>query len=153
MSHKTNPVYNNEIILKEKKHWYLSLSENQCYLGRATLILKDSKVKHLHQLSGPQIKELFEFIKNYELALKKTFDTTNFNWTCLMNNSYKKENFKNPAPLHFHVWPRYKNKVFFNKEEFYDEVFAHHYDKEKEKFVKKAFLEKLADEILQNWNN
>ncbi len=149
MKYKPNPLNKNEIILKEGKYFYLSLSENQYYLGRAILILKDSSIKHLNELKEEQIKELFVFIKKYEKALKKSFNTTNFNWTCLMNNSYKKENLKRPDPLHFHVWPRYKNKVVFEGEQFHDEVFAHHYDKYKEKIVEKDFLTEVANKILE----
>ncbi len=151
MPYKTNPTYPQEIVMKEKKYWYLSLSENQYYLGRATLMLKNSSTRHLRELKKEEMEELFSFIKEYEKALKKSFNTTNFNWTCLMNNSYKKENIKKPDPLHFHIWPRYKDKVVFEGEEFHDEVFAHHYDKHKKKKVKKEFLEKLANKIFFNW--
>jgi diadenosine tetraphosphate (Ap4A) HIT family hydrolase len=153
MPYKTNPEYPQEIVIKEKKHWYLSLSENQYYLGRTTLILKNPSTRHLRGLKKEEIEELFSFVKEYEKALKKSFKTTNFNWTCLMNNSYKKENAKKEIPLHFHVWPRYKNKVVFEGEEFFDEAFAHHYDKYKEKKVNKKFLEKLANKILFNWKD
>lgn len=153
MSYKTNPLNPKGIIVKEKKHWYLSLSQNQYYLGRAILILKNSSKKHLRELEKEEVDELFSFIKKYEEALTKSFNTTNFNWTCLMNNSYKEKNLKKPNNLHFHVWPRYNHRVIFEKEEFHDEVFAHHYDKYKKKKVSKEFLEKLAEEILKNWDN
>jgi diadenosine tetraphosphate (Ap4A) HIT family hydrolase len=153
MNYKPNSAPPNKIIIKEGQFWFLSLLENQYYLGRATLILKDFSIKHLNELTEKQILELFSFIKKYEIALKKSFNTTNFNWTCLMNNSYKKENLKKQYPLHFHVWPRYKDVVVFNKEKFHDEVFAHHYDKYKEKKVSKEFLEKLAERILSNWED
>lgn len=153
MSYETNSQNHKDIMLKEKKHWHLSLSQNQYYLGRSTLILKNSSKRHLRELEKEEINELFSFIKEYEEALTKSFNTTNFNWTCLMNNSYKTENLNNQDPLHFHVWPRYKNKVVFEGEEFHDEVFAHHYDKHKKKKVNKEFLEKLADKILMNWKD
>ncbi len=153
MPYKTNPIYSEEIVVKEKKHWYLSLSKNQYYLGRATLILKNSSTRHLRELKKEEVDELFSFVKEYEKALTKSFKTTNFNWTCLMNDSYKAENLKNPDPLHFRVWPRYNQKILFEGEEFHDEVFAHHYDKYKKKKVKKEFLEKLAKEILKHWND
>lgn len=90
-------------------------------------------------------------MKSYEIALKKSFNTTNFNWTCLMNNSYKQENKNNPDPLHIHIWPRYEKEIKFNNEIFKDEVFSHHYDKSKIKNVDEKFLKKLADEIVFNW--
>ena len=152
MIYKPNPINPNEIILKEAKHWYISLSENQYYLGRASIIFKNFSKKHLHELEEKEIKELFFLIEKYEIALKKTFKTTNFNWTCLMNDSYKEKNLNKKIPLHFHVWPRYKNKVVFKKEIFCDEVFAHHYDKNKEKIVEKNFLIDIANKILENWD-
>jgi len=69
----------------------------------------------------------------------------------LMNNSYKEKNKDNLELLHVHVWPRYKNVVEFNGEVFKDEVFAHHYDKKKEKYVNKEFLIVLRGKILSNW--
>ena len=151
MEYKPHPDYPNQILLKETEHWYVSLWENQYYLGRSTMEFKDKKKRHISELNKEEILELFSLIKNYEIALNKSFGTTNFNWTCLMNNSYKEKNLDNPEPLHFHVWPRYKNSVEFNGETFKDEVFAHHYDKHKEKYVDKEFLILLADRILSNW--
>jgi len=153
VNYKPNPTYPDEIIIKEGEFWSLILLENQYYLGRAVLILKDFSIKHLNELTEGQIQELFFFIKKYEIALKKSFKTTNFNWTCLMNNSYKKKNLKKQDLLHFHAWPRYQDVVVFNNERFHDEVFAHHYDKYKKKKVSKEFLEKIAEKILLNWED
>jgi diadenosine tetraphosphate (Ap4A) HIT family hydrolase len=151
MEYKSHPTFPNQIILSETKNWYITLWENQYYLGRATIEFKDITKRHLSELSEEEISELFSLIRKYEIALRESFDTTNFNWTCLMNNSYKEKNIDKPEPLHFHVWPRYRNSVEFNGETFTDEVFAHHYDKHKEKYVDKEFLVLLADRILSNW--
>lgn len=150
MKYRKHPRYPNQIIICETEYWFLTLWENQYYLGRASIELKDIKKRHLSQLNKNEILELFSLIKRYEKALKKSFNTTNFNWTSLMNNSYKMENC-NPEPLHIHVWPRYKKEVFFNNKIFTDEVFSHHYDKKKRKNVDKTFLQKLADRIISNW--
>jgi len=151
MKYKSHPNFPNQIILTETKNWYITLWENQYYLGRATIEFKDKTKKHLLELSEEEILELFSLIRKYEIALRKSFGTTNFNWTCLMNNSYKEKNIDNPEPLHLHVWPRYRNPVVFNGEAFKDEVFAHHYDKHKEKYVNKKFLVLLANQMLSNW--
>jgi len=151
MKYKTHPNFPNQIILSETKNWYITLWENQYYLGRATIELKDKTKRHLSELSEEDILELFSLIRKYEIALRKSFHTTNFNWTCLMNNSYKEKNLGNSEPLHFHVWPRYRNSVEFNGETFTDEVFAHHYDKYKKKIVDRKFLINLANKILSNW--
>jgi len=151
MKYKSHPHDSNQIILFETDNWYITLWENQYYLGRATIEFKNPSKRHLSELSEKEILELFSLITNYEIALRKSFNTTNFNWTCLMNNSYKEKNKDNPDPLHLHIWPRYKEEVEFNGETFTDEVFAHHYDKHKEKYVDKEFLVVLADRILSNW--
>ena len=99
MQYKSPKQYPDQVIIKETKHWYLTLWENQYYLGRASVEYKDLSKKHLSELSNEEILELFSLIKKYEIALKKTFDTTNFNWTCLMNNQYKEKNRNNTDPL------------------------------------------------------
>lgn len=153
MKYKYPKQYPNQVILKETEHWYITLWENQYYLGRASIEYKDLTKRHLSELSNAEVLELFSLMKKYEIALKKTFGTTNFNWTCLMNNQYKEKNINNPELLHLHVWPRYKKEVEFNGEIFEDEVFAHHYDKQKEKHVDRVFLIKLADRISESWND
>ena len=152
MQYKSPKQYPDQVIIKETKHWYLTLWENQYYLGRASVEYKGLSKKHLSELSNEEILELFSLIKKYEIALKKTFDTTNFNWTCLMNNQYKEKIRNNPEPLHLHVWPRYKYTFEFNGEVFKDEVFGHHYDKYKEKIVDRDYLVALGDKILSNWD-
>ncbi|MGI6423597.1 MAG: HIT family protein [Candidatus Dojkabacteria bacterium] len=151
MKYKTHPAYPNEVILFETANWFITLWENQYYLGRATIEYKDVSKRHLSELSQEHILELFSLIKRYEIAFKKAFNTTNFNWTCLMNNSYKEKNKDNPDPLHIHILPRYRDVVEFNGEVFKDELFAHHYDDDREKIVDKDFLIVLADKILSHW--
>jgi len=56
--------------------------------------------------------------QKWKNSLKKSFGTTMFNWVCLMNDAYKS---KNPKPqVHFHLIPRYKNKVEFAGKRFVD---------------------------------
>lgn len=145
-----HPKYPTQIILKETKHWFISLWENQYYLGRASIGLKDKSLHHLAALSDEQSIELFELIKWYETALTRTFNTTHFNWTSLMNNSYKPKNIDNPENFHLHVWPRYSKEVKIGNEVFKDEVFGHHYDKYKEKYVKKEVYQEIAQKILKS---
>ena len=150
MKYSHHPKYPNQIILKESKYWNVVLWENQYYLGRASIELKDMAKRQLSEISDEEAKELFYLIKWYEHSLIEALGTTHFNWTCLMNNSYKKKNINNTESLHLHVWPRYENKVEFEGEVFIDEVFGHHYDKHKEKFVDQELLIKIADNILHN---
>ena len=151
MKYKTNPKYPKQPILKETKHWYISLWENQYYIGRASIEFKDMNIRHMSELSNENILELFSLIKGYENTLRSVFGTTNFNWACLMNASYKEKNINNKDPLHFHVYPRYRERVVFEGEVFVDEVFAHQFDKNKEKEVDSIMLEKIADRIVEEW--
>lgn len=126
------------------KYWKIKLLENQYYLGRSIIVLK-RKCSMLSDLKDKEIKELFELMKKIENGLRKEFKTTMFNWTCLMNDSYKP---KNPKPqVHWHLWPRYKKKVKFAGEIFEDEVFAHHYNKFKIKKVDKEVLHKINEKF------
>lgn len=126
------------------KYWDIILSDNQYYLGRSILLLK-RKCGMLSGLKENETKELCDLIKKMEKGVKKKFGATMFNWTCLMNDAYKS---KNPKPqVHVHLMPRYKKKVKFAGEVFEDEVFAHHYDKTKEKRVSKKVLKEIRDKI------
>ena len=133
-----------DIKIFETKYWKVELSDNQYYLGRSYIILKRD-CKFISQLTNEEAGDLFGIIKKMEVALKKAFGTTMFNWACLMNDSYK---FKTPKPrVHLHLWPRYKKKVEFAEEVFHDEVFSHHYDKLKIKKLKSKILKEIANKI------
>ena len=69
MKYRQHPRYPNQIILKEMSYWYISLWENQYYLGRASIELRDTSKRHLSELSRNEVLELFYIIKQYE----KTF--------------------------------------------------------------------------------
>ncbi len=129
----------------DNKFWRVELLDNQYYLGRCVVVLK-RRCEALSDLTNDEVKELFFVIKKMENVLKKVFGATNFNWTCLMNDAQKKGR-DNPQ-VHLHLWPRYKNKIEFAGEIFEDEVFAHHYDKKKNKIVSEDVLNKIAEVLL-----
>ncbi len=138
-----NPNYPDEIVLKETENWRVSLWSNQYNLGRASIEYKDMKVRHLRDLPDEHAKELFMLIKLYENALMKSFKPVNFNWTCLMNASYRQEK----EFLHLHCWPRYDKEIEFSGEVFTDEHFAHHYNDDGKKEVSEDVLIKIGNEI------
>jgi len=128
----------------ETKYWKVNLHPNQYYFGYSIVKLK----RKCRSLSGLKKKEFVDFLKiitNFENKLKQDFGATMFNWSCLMNDNYKKG--KPSAQVHWHVRPRYKNKFKFAGEIFHDEVFAHHYDKHKTKIVSKKILKQIAEKI------
>ena len=129
----------------ETEFWEVKLLSNQYYLGRSIVLLKRD-CEELSGLTDEEFKDLFLIIKRLENKLKKVFGVTNFNWTCLMNDAQKEG--KDKPQVHLHLWPRYKEKVEFAGEFFVDGVFAHHYDKTKNKIVSNEVLKKIAEVLL-----
>jgi diadenosine tetraphosphate (Ap4A) HIT family hydrolase len=81
-------------IIFETKYWTVKLFPDQAYLGRCVILLN----RDCGNLSGLTKEEVLDFheniVKKLESTFKKVFDATMFNWTCLMNHAYKKENTK-----------------------------------------------------------
>ena len=69
--------------------------------------------ENLSELTSEEWIELGILEKELERVCKKLFNSTMFNFACLMNNAYR----DNEKPhVHFHFIPRYKNKLeLFNK--------------------------------------
>ena len=128
----------------ETKYWEVYLSYNQCYLGRCIIALK----RHSENLSDLNKKEWEDFaklIRRMESALKKAFDATMFNWTCLMNSAYKS---KKPNPhVHWYFGPRYNHEVKFAGAIFKDLEFGKHYSIERAQIVKKEVCKKIIQRI------
>jgi diadenosine tetraphosphate (Ap4A) HIT family hydrolase len=124
------------------KYWDVFLSYDQHYLGRSIIVLKRD-CGSLSDVDGKEWKDLHKLIKKMESALKNAFGATMFNWACLMNDAYKSEN---PKPqVHFHLRPRYGEKVEIFGEVFEDTEFAHHYDRQSNKKVS----EEVENEIVK----
>lgn len=137
-----------ELILFETDFWTVYLSPRQSYLGRCVIDIK----RPCGSLSELTSKEWLDFeiiVKKLESLFKKAFDATMFNWTCLMNNAYKKDVF-NPK-VHWHLRPRYSHPVIIDKITFLDPNFAHHYDRTKREIfsdkILKLILEKLKKHL------
>jgi diadenosine tetraphosphate (Ap4A) HIT family hydrolase len=114
-------------LIFETDFWGVLLSFNQRYLGRCYIFSK----RHFGSMSNMTEEENVDFlevVKKLEKAIKKTFGATMFNWSCLMNNFYKKEN---PDPhVHWHMRPRYRDKVLVSGKSFEDGEFGHHYSRD-----------------------
>ncbi len=131
----------------ETESWKVFLLENQYYLGRCVVVLK----RHSESLSGLKQKEWNDFaeiVNKLESALKKAFGAAMFNWTCMMNDAYKTEK---PNPhIHWHLRPRYKNKIEFACLVFEDTEFGNHYDRNKTKKVSGEIQKRIIEEIRKN---
>ena len=57
---------------------------------------------------GMQLDKYEYLEKELERVCKKLFNSTMFNFTCLMNNAYRDDTTPN---VHFHFFPRYKKEV------------------------------------------
>ena len=135
-----------DIPIYETKYWRVVLASDQRYLGRCFVALK-RHCGNLAELKKEEWLDFAELAKKLEAALKKAFDATMFNWTCLMNNAYQ-EAHPNPH-VHWHFRPRYNHKVKFAGLIFEDEEFGHHYDNVKSKEISTETKNKIIEKINQ----
>ena len=134
-------------IILETEYLKVRLADNQYHLGRCIIDLKQH-ISCLSELKKKEILDFLEIVKKLEKAIKKAFNATMFNYSCLMNNAYKLET---PNPhVHWHLHPRYKNPVKFEDIIFEDKEFAHHYDNKKILAVSDEIKRKIIEKIKEN---
>jgi diadenosine tetraphosphate (Ap4A) HIT family hydrolase len=116
---------NNDIdFLLENKSWIATLADEQSYLGRSIVVLK-RHAGDLAELTSEEWVDFQDMIMKLELAFRKAFNATMFNWTCLVNNSYREKPYD--PHLHWHLRPRYDHEVNFDGITFTDPEFGKHY--------------------------
>ena len=136
----------NELIYQTKL-WKVIIVSDQAYLGRCYVTLK-RHCGDLAELEPQEWSDFIEVVKKLESALKKSFNATMFNWTCLMNNAYQNDP---PNPhVHWHFRPRYNHKVEFAGEIFEDPEFGHHYSRERKQEIPNVIKNKIVDKIREN---
>jgi diadenosine tetraphosphate (Ap4A) HIT family hydrolase len=134
--------------LLETKHWKLYLSEDQAYLGRSYLNLKDHK-SSLAELRPEEWQEFEELVRKIEPAYKSAFDAELLNWAVLMNNAF----IEGSTPhVHWHIRPRHSKPVEVNGEVFNDELFGYHYDDNLQRKVSAETLSAIVSRISAQWN-
>lgn len=135
-------------IIYETNYWIVKLTDNQNTIGRCVIDVK-SNCGEISKLSKEEWGDFREnVVIKLENVMKKAFGATMFNWSCLMNNAFKK---KNPEPhVHFHFRPRYKNPVNFKGKIFSDKDFAHHYDRTDTLEVSDDMFKAIIEEIKNN---
>lgn len=138
----------NNFLLFETDHYRVFLNEDdQYYLGRSVALLKRD-APTLSNITPEEWVDLGLVIRIYENALKKTFNTTNFNWSCTLNTAYRSET---PDPqVYWHVRPRYRNTIKFKDRIFKDNLFSKHYQTRTKLLLTKNFCEAIANEIRRN---
>ena len=89
-----------QLKIKSYKHWDLYLHENQCYLGRVFVLLKnEAGVEDFMAIEGEARDEFFQIGADIKAALKTLFQPDKMNYAALSNTS--------PA-IHLHIVPRYQ---------------------------------------------
>ncbi len=119
-------------LLIEDENWSVYLADKQDYIGRCILVL-NRHCGSLSELTDDEWMDLKHIIKRIENCFRTVLGAELFNWSCLLNDFYKKTN---PNPhMHLHVRPRYKNPFSLNGIQYIDEEFAHHYNPRKENII------------------
>ena len=88
-----------KLKIKSYKYWDLYLHENQCYLGRVFVQLKDEKeIEDFLDIQGEAREEFFLIGSKVKNALKTLFKPNKINYAALSNTS---------PVIHMHIVPRY----------------------------------------------
>lgn len=130
-------------LVYETKHYKIYLYD-QSYLGRCAIVSK-RHIQNLSECTSEEQIDFFKVVALLEKSMKKAFNATMFNWTCLMNHAYRAEK---PNPhLQWHFRPRYKETAIFAGEKFTDPDFGEHYDETRKKNISKETKEQIIKEI------
>jgi len=88
-----------QLKIKSYNHWDLYLHENQCYLGRVFVLLKDEDIEDFLAIEGETRDEFFQIGEDVKKALKDLFQPDKMNYAALSNTS---------PVIHVHIIPRYQ---------------------------------------------
>lgn len=101
-----------KLKIKSYKYWDVYLHENQCYLGRVFVQLRnDQGVEDFLEVSKGEREEFFRIGKEIKSALKILFTPDKMNYAALSNTSPR---------IHVHLVPRYKEAREFGGVVFQD---------------------------------
>jgi diadenosine tetraphosphate (Ap4A) HIT family hydrolase len=131
--------------IKSYKYWDLYLHENQCYLGRTFILLRDDMgVDDFLSISGEVRAEFFEIGNQLKRALQALFKPDKMNYAALSNTS---------PNIHVHVVPRYKEPRTFGGKIFHDTRWGKNYAPyDKEFFVDEKLLFQIRDALKEKLN-
>jgi len=134
---------NNSLKIKSYKHWDLYLHENQCYLGRTFVLLKeDEGVEDFLAIEGKTRDEFFQIGVEVKAVLNTLFKPDKMNYAALGNTS--------PA-IHVHIVPRYKEEREFAGVSFKDTRWGQNYAPYDRSFViEESVLFKIRDALKEN---
>ncbi len=129
-----------QLLLKSYKHWDVYLHENQCYLGRVFVLLKDGKnVEDFLDIEGEVREEFFIIGEKVKSALSSLFKPDKMNYAALSNTS---------PEIHVHIVPRYKEPREFEGVVITDTRWGKNYAPYDRSFVlEKSILFKIRDAL------
>lgn len=132
-----------KLKIKSYKHWDVYLHENQCYLGRVFVQLKDEKgVEDFLDIDGEVRDEFFLIGSKIKQALKVLFKPDKMNYAALSNTS---------PVIHMHIIPRYKEPRQFNGITFRDARWGQNYAPYDRSFIlDEPALFKIRDAIKEH---
>ncbi|MBS0603739.1 MAG: hypothetical protein JSS60_01740 [Verrucomicrobia bacterium] len=108
-----------QLKIKSYEHWDVYLHENQCYLGRVFVLLKnDEGVEDFLSIEGDVREEFFLIGEEVKAALKILFRPDKMNYSAMSNVSDK---------IHVHLVPRYKDVREFGGVVFQDQRWGKNY--------------------------
>lgn len=94
-----------QLKIKSYKYWDVYLHENQCYLGRVFVLLReDAGTEDFLSIQGEVREEFFQIGEEVKVALKTLFQPDKMNYAALSNTSPK---------IHVHIVPRYSDSRDF----------------------------------------
>ena len=131
-----------QLKIKSYKHWDLYLHENQCYLGRVFILLReDDGVEDFLSIQGEIREEFFQISEEIKTALKTLFQPDKMNYAALSNTSPK---------IHVHLVPRYKEIREFDGIVFRDTRWGKNYAPYDKSFqLEEGVLLKVRDALLE----
>jgi diadenosine tetraphosphate (Ap4A) HIT family hydrolase len=108
-----------KLKIKSFKYWDLYLHENQCYLGRVFVQLRDKNgVDDFLDIQGEMRDEFFIVGEQVKKALQRLFKPDKMNYAALSNIS---------PVIHVHIIPRYKEPRTFHEIVFTDTRWGQNY--------------------------
>lgn len=108
-----------QLKIKSYTYWDIYLHENQCYLGRVFVQLKDNTdIEDFLSISGEVRNEFFNVGENIKGSLRTLFKPDKMNYAALSNVS---------PVIHMHIVPRYKDPRTFEGIQFVDSRWGKNY--------------------------
>lgn len=108
--------------LYKSKNWDVVFGD-WCQEHIGYCIISSNK-ETLSDLTSEEWEELGKLEKELERVCKKVFNSTMFNFSCLMNNAYR----DNEKPhVHFHFMPRYNKAVELFGKRYVDKHFGYNF--------------------------